>query len=175
MVPRNKTGHAACCPKLFIQFFCVSRAHETQTGSRTFGRLLCFMFVLCVFYVVRVFVVVSMLLGFLGLGRGVGGGVGGRCMCVWGGGTSNYVIIIYANLVMGWAVPNKCPLLNNKCPLFNNKCPLFNNKCQSAESLCDTCVRLKALYVQHYNNTQTNLIIHYISCISHTLPRIHTR
>ena len=39
---------------------------------------------------------------------------------------------------------------------------------QCAVSLCGcTCVRLKALYIKHYNNTQPNLITHYIS---HSVP-----
>ena len=163
-------------------FLCVESPRNTNR-LQNIRAFIVFMFVLCVCFMLSGFLLllVCCWVSWGWAGGGGGGGVGGRCMCV-GGGTSNYVIIIYANLVMGWAGPNKCPLFNNKChlfnnkcPLFNNKCPLFNNKCQSAESLCDTCVRLKALYVQYYNNTQTNLIIHYISCISHTLPRIHTR
>ena len=35
---------------------------------------------------------------------------------------------------------------------------------REAESLFDyTCVRLKAIYMKHYNNTQPNLIMHYTS------------
>ena len=41
-----------------------------------------------------------------------------------------------------------------------------------AKSLYDnTCVRLKVLYMKHYNNRQPNLIMHYLShSIPHSIP-----
>ena len=45
---------------------------------------------------------------------------------------------------------------------FNNKC--ISNVPNPSVTICET---LKALYVNHYNNTQPNLIMHYIS---HSIP-----
>ena len=47
---------------------------------------------------------------------------------------------------------------------------------QYAESLYEnTCMRLKVLSMKHYNNTQPNLIMHYIShSIPHSPPLPHT-
>ena len=48
-----------------------------------------------------------------------------------------------------------------------------NNKCISnaLNPSMTTCVRLKVLYMKHYNNTQPKLIMHYIS---HSIPPLPT-
>ena len=42
----------------------------------------------------------------------------------------------------------------------------------NAPNLSDTCVRLKALYIKRYSNTQPNLIMHYIA---HSIPHFLLR
>ena len=48
-----------------------------------------------------------------------------------------------------------------------------NNKCISnaVNPSVTICVRLKVLYMKHYNNTQPKLIMHYIS---HSIPPLPT-
>ena len=70
--------------------------------------------------------------------------------------------------------------LHNKFVINNNKC--VSNAPNHSVTIY-TCVRLKALYMKHYNNTQPNLITHSISHFiphpllhphTHTPPPLHT-
>ena len=49
-----------------------------------------------------------------------------------------------------------------------------DNNSQRAESLYDTCARLRALCIKHCNNTQPNPVMHYMSRSAPHSPCMHT-